>query len=171
MLTERLESVRTALADRYAVDREIGRGGMACVYLAHDPQHGRNVAIKVLSPDLAAAIGPERFLREIRIEAGLQHPHILPLYDSGTTKGCCTTSCRTSRADAPRAHRERSQLPLADTIKIAREVAGALSLRPCHGIVHRDIKPANILLTGYRRPAARSGNGMRWSRTSALPAR
>ena len=84
---DQVDRLRTALADRYTLDREIGRGGMAFVYRAHDRQHDRDVAIKVLKPELAAALGTERFLREIRIEARLQHPHILPLYDSGVADG------------------------------------------------------------------------------------
>ena len=92
-------SSHDALADRYRVERELGRGGMATVYLAHDLKHDRLVALKVLHPELAAALGPERFLREIQLTAKLRHPHILPLFDSGEADGLlCTTSCRSSRA-------------------------------------------------------------------------
>ena len=86
-MTDALDRLKAALADRYTIEREIGQGGMATVYLAHDPQHERSVAIKVLRPDLAAMLGPDRFLREVRIAANLQHPNILPVYDSGEAGG------------------------------------------------------------------------------------
>jgi serine/threonine protein kinase/tetratricopeptide (TPR) repeat protein len=157
-VAERLETVRTSLADRYAVDREIGRGGMAAVYLAHDRQHDRDVAIKVLSPNLAALIGPDRFLREIRIAARLQHPHILPLFDSGTSHGLLYYVMPYVPGLSLRDRLAREiQLPLPDTLKIAREVADALSFAHASGIVHRDVKPANILLAGFPPPGGSLG--------------
>ena len=157
-VAERLESVRAALAERYAVDREIGRGGMAAVYLAHDTHHDRDVAIKVLSPNLAAVIGPDRFLREIRIAARLQHPHILPLFDSGTKHGLLyyVMPYVPGLSLRERIARE-AQLPLPDTLKIAREVADALSFAHAAGIVHRDVKPGNILLAGFPPPGGSLG--------------
>jgi serine/threonine protein kinase/tetratricopeptide (TPR) repeat protein len=148
-----LESLARALKDHYTVQRELGRGGMATVYLAEDLKHHRLVAIKVLRPELAAVLGPDRFLREIEIAARLAHPHILPLYDSGTASAG-------NAADAflyyvmpyvdgeslrDRLDGER-QLPIDDALQIAREVADALSYAHSHGVIHRDIKPANILL-------------------------
>ena len=137
------------LADRYRVDRELGAGGMATVYLAHDVRHGRDVAIKVLHPDLGAALGSERFLSEIRTTARLQHPHILPLLDSGEAGGLLyyVMPYVTGETLRERLTRER-QLPLDDALRIAREVADALADAHAHGIVHRDIKPENILLHG-----------------------
>ena len=137
----------TALADRYRVERELGQGGMATVYLAHDIKHERDVAIKVLHPDLGAALGAERFLSEIKTTAKLQHPHILPLLDSGAADGLLYYVMPFVRGETLRARlaRER-QLPIADAVRIAREVAGALDHAHKQGIIHRDIKPENILL-------------------------
>ncbi|WP_396215777.1 protein kinase [Gemmatimonas sp.] len=138
-----------ALADRYRVDRELGAGGMATVYLAHDLRHARDVAIKVLHPDLGAALGAERFLSEIKTTAKLQHPHILPLLDSGAADGLLYYVMPYVRGETLRTRLEReSQLPVADALLIAREVADALSEAHGQGIVHRDIKPENILLQG-----------------------
>ncbi|MFO0074153.1 MAG: serine/threonine-protein kinase, partial [Gemmatimonas sp.] len=138
-----------ALADRYRVDRELGAGGMATVYLAHDLRHEREVAIKVLHPDLGAALGAERFLSEIKTTAKLQHPHILPLLDSGAADGLLDYVRPDVRGETRRTRLEReSQLPVADALLIAREVADALSEAHGQGIVHRDIKPENILLQG-----------------------
>ena len=138
-----------ALADRYRVDRELGAGGMATVYLAHDLRHEREVAIKVLHPDLGAALGAERFLSEIKTTAKLQHPHILPLLDSGAADGLLYYVMPYVRGETLRTRLEReSQLPVADALLIAREVADALSEAHGQGIVHRDIKPENILLQG-----------------------
>jgi tetratricopeptide (TPR) repeat protein len=144
---DQLDRLRAALADRYELGREIGSGGMAHVYLAHDRQHDRDVAIKVLRPELALAIGTDRFLREIRIEARLQHPHILPLYDSGTADGFLYYVMPYVAGETlkDRIRREK-QLPLADALQITREVAEALSYAHAQNLVHRDIKPANILL-------------------------
>jgi serine/threonine-protein kinase len=144
-----LDRLTTALADRYRVDRELGAGGMATVYLAHDLRHERDVAIKVLHPDLGAALGAERFLSEIKTTAKLQHPHILPLLDSGAADGLLYYVMPYVKGETLRARLEReSQLPLAEALLIAREVADALAEAHGQGIVHRDIKPENILLQG-----------------------
>jgi tetratricopeptide (TPR) repeat protein len=146
---DQVDRLRAALADRYELDREIGHGGMAHVYRAHDRQHGRDVAIKVLRPDLAAALGPERFLREIHLEARLQHPHILPLYDSGTADGFLYYVMPYVAGETLRERiRREKQLPLADALRITKDVADALSYAHDHGVIHRDIKPGNILLSG-----------------------
>jgi serine/threonine protein kinase/tetratricopeptide (TPR) repeat protein len=149
-LTDQAARLRAALAGRYEVDREIGRGGMACVYRARDRQHDRDVAIKVVRPELAAPLGPDRFLREIRIAASLQHPHILPLYDSGSAEGILyfVMPYITGESLSQRLQRER-QLPVADALRITYEVAGALAYAHARGVIHRDIKPGNILLSGY----------------------
>ncbi len=138
-----------ALADRYRIERELGQGGMATVYLAHDLKHDRDVAIKVLHPDLGAALGGERFLSEIRTTARLQHPHILPLLDSGEADGLLYYVMPLVTGETLRARlvRER-QLPIDAAVLIAREVADALGYAHGLGVVHRDIKPENILLQG-----------------------
>ncbi len=142
-----LDRLKAALADRYRVDRELGSGGMATVYLAEDLKHRRNVAIKVLLPELAAAIGTERFLREREITAGLTHPHILPLLDSGEADGLLFYVMPYVAGESLRDRLEREgQLPLVDALKIAGEVADALGSAHRHNIIHRDIKPENILL-------------------------
>ena len=137
----------TALADRYRVERELGAGGMATVYLAEDLKHRRKVAIKVLRPELAAVIGADRFLREIETIAGLQHPHILGLIDSGEMDGTAYYVMPFVEGESLRDRLVREkQLPIADAIRIATEVAGALDYAHRHGVIHRDIKPENILL-------------------------
>ncbi len=148
-MTDVLSRLASTLAGRYRVERELGAGGMATVYLAHDERHDRDVAIKVLHPDLGAALGGERFLSEIRTTARLQHPHILPLLDSGEVDGLLyyVMPYVTGETLRERLTRER-QLPLDDALRIAREVADALGDAHAHGIVHRDIKPENILLHG-----------------------
>jgi eukaryotic-like serine/threonine-protein kinase len=140
------------LADRYTLERELGRGGMATVYLAQDLRHNRPVALKVLHHELAGALGPERFLREISIAARLQHPHILPLFDSGTA----VIGSGAARpyyvmpyvaGESLRARLQReTQLGLGETLRICGQVAAALTHAHAHGIIHRDIKPENILL-------------------------
>ena len=142
-----LDRLKIALATRYRVERELGAGGMATVYLAHDVKHERDVAIKVLHPDLGAALGGERFLAEIKTTAKLQHPHILPLLDSGVADGLLYYVMPFVRGETLRTRLERErQLPIADAVRIAREVASALEHAHKQGIIHRDIKPENILL-------------------------
>jgi TolB-like protein/Flp pilus assembly protein TadD len=146
-MPDSLTALQTALAERYRVQHELGRGGMATVYLAEDVRHGRPVAVKVLKSELAAAIGPERFLREIEISARLHHPHILPLYDSGEADGFLYYVMPQVEGESLRDRLTREkQLPLDDSLQIAREVADALSYAHSRGVVHRDIKPDNILL-------------------------
>ena len=144
-----LSSLRSALTDRYQIDRELGHGGMAVVFLAQDLKHHRQVAIKVLRPELAQALGAERFLREIEIAARLNHPHILPLHDSGQADGLLYYVMPFIEGESlrDRLTRER-QLSMEEALQITREVGGALSYAHTHGVVHRDIKPENILLSG-----------------------
>ena len=142
-----LEQLAITLADRYRVEREVGQGGMATVYLASDLKHGRKVAIKVLRPDLAAVIGAERFVREIRTIANLQHPHILGLIDSGEVGGTAYYVMPYVDGESLRDRlRREQQLPVADAVRLATEVAAALDYAHRHGVIHRDIKPENILL-------------------------
>src|SRR5713226_5354014 len=137
-----------ALRDRYVLERELGRGGMATVYLARDLKHGRPVALKVLHPELAASLGPERFLREIEFAARLQHPHILTVLDSGETAGQLWFTMPFVEGESLRDRlRREGQLALKDALRIAREAAQALHYAHSRQIVHRDIKPENILLT------------------------
>ncbi|MGA2381904.1 MAG: serine/threonine-protein kinase [Gemmatimonadales bacterium] len=146
-MADPLGRLRTALADRYTIERELGAGGMATVYLAEDLKHHRPVAVKVLKPELSAVLGPERFLREIELSARLTHPHILPLHDSGTADGLLYYVMPYVEGESLRDRLTREkQLPLDDALQIAREVADALSYAHSHGIIHRDIKPENILL-------------------------
>ena len=141
------DRLATALADRYAIERELGAGGMATVYLAHDLKHDRKVALKVLRPELAAVIGAERFLSEIKTTANLQHPHILPLHDSGDAGGFVFYVMPYAEGESLRDRLMREkQLSVADAVRIAAEVAGALDYAHRHGVVHRDIKPENVLL-------------------------
>jgi len=144
-LAERLEGV---LGDRYRVLRQVGEGGMATVFLAEDIKHQRQVAIKVLKPELSAVLGGERFLREIGIAAKLQHPHILPLFDSGQAEGLLYYVMPFVEGESLRDRLTRElQLPVADALQIAREVGNALQYAHAHGVVHRDIKPENIMLS------------------------
>src|SRR5438128_9618482 len=146
-LADLLARLQSAVADRYAIERELGRGGMATVYLARDLKHHRRVAIKVLKPELAAALGPERFLQEIEIAASLTHPHILPLYDSGEATGLLYYVMPYVEGETLRDRLSREkQLPLNDALQVARDVAMALSYAHGRGLVHRDIKPENVLL-------------------------
>jgi eukaryotic-like serine/threonine-protein kinase len=146
-MVEVVERLRTVLAERYAVDRELGRGGMATVYLARDLKHGRLVAIKVLRPPLAESLGPGRFLREIRIASRLTHPNILPVHDSGSAEGLLFYVMPHVAGESLRERiRREGQLPVADAVSIAREVAEALAYAHREDVVHRDIKPGNILL-------------------------
>jgi serine/threonine-protein kinase len=144
---ETLDRLNTGLTGRYRIERELGRGGMATVYLAHDLKHDRPVALKVLLPDLAHAVGPQRFLREITLAAQLQHPHILPVHDSGSVDGLLWYTMPYVAGESLRQRLTREpQLPLNEALGIAREVAEALGYAHERGIVHRDIKPENILL-------------------------
>ncbi|HEX6941585.1 MAG TPA: protein kinase [Gemmatimonadaceae bacterium] len=143
------DRLSTALADRYRIERELGAGGMATVYLAHDVRHDRRVALKVLRPELAAVIGAERFLAEIRTTANLQHPHILALFDSGQVDGTVFYVMPYVDGESLRDRMDREkQLPIDDALRIAREVGDALQYAHGHGVIHRDIKPENILLQG-----------------------
>ncbi len=147
-MPDHLERLRDALADRYAVESEIGRGGMATVFLAEDLKHRRQVAIKVLHPELAATLGPERFLREIEIAAGLNHPHILPLFDSGEAAGLLYYVMPYVEGESLREKLvSEGQLPIDQAVAIAAEVAEGLDYAHRQGVIHRDIKPGNILLS------------------------
>ncbi|HEY7479550.1 MAG TPA: serine/threonine-protein kinase, partial [Gemmatimonadales bacterium] len=140
------DQLTTALSDRYRIERELGRGGMATVYLAQDLRHRRRVALKVLHPELAYALGADRFLREIEVAANLTHPHILPLHDSGEAAGLLFYVMPYVEGESLRERLNReTQLPLDDAVRIAREVGDALAYAHGHGVVHRDIKPENIL--------------------------
>jgi len=146
-VTDLITRLKDALADRYRIERELGHGGMATVYLAMDLKHDRHVAVKVLRPELAAVIGAERFLAEIKTTAALQHPHILPLFDSGEVAGQLFYVMPLIEGESLRDRLVREkQLPIADAVRIATEVAGALDYAHRRGIIHRDIKPENILL-------------------------
>ena len=143
------DTLRDALADRYRLERELGRGGMATVYLAQDLRHDRPVALKVLHPELARSLGPDRFLREIKLAARLQHPHILSVYDSGESGGQLWFTMPFVEGESLRGRLDReSQLPVEDAVRIAREAAEALEYAHRQGVIHRDIKPENILLSG-----------------------
>ena len=140
---------RAALAGRYRLERELGRGGMATVYLAHDLKHDRPVALKVLHPELARALGTERFQQEIMLAARLQHPHILSVHDSGEAAGNLWFTMPYVEGESLRARLEKERALAPDeALRITREVADALDYAHSHGIIHRDIKPENILLSG-----------------------
>src|SRR6266704_6109660 len=159
-MADLLERLHAALAPRYRVLRELGAGGMAVVFLAEDLRHRRRVALKVLRPELAAEIGPERFLREIEMAAGLNHPHILPLLDSGEAGGLLYYVMPYVEGESLRGRlAHEKQLPLDDALQIACEVADALSYAHSHDVIHRDIKPENILLSGGHALVADFGIG------------
>ncbi|MFI5239171.1 MAG: protein kinase, partial [Gemmatimonadales bacterium] len=146
-MTEIDERLRTALSDRYVIERELGAGGMATVYLAEDIKHHRKVAIKVLHAELSAILGPERFLKEIELTANLQHPHMLPLFDSGSADGLLYYVMPYVDGETLRTRLEREkQLSVGDAVRIACEAADALEYAHGRGVVHRDIKPENILI-------------------------
>ncbi len=148
-MTDLSPRLTAALADRYRIERELGAGGMATVYLAEDLKHHRKVAVKVLRPELAAALGPERFVREIEIAAGLHHPHILGVFDSGEAGGFLYYVMPHVEGESLRARlAQRGELPIHDAVKILLEVVDALAHAHTHGVVHRDIKPDNVLLSG-----------------------
>jgi len=141
------QALANAMQDRYRLERELGAGGMATVYLAQDLRHGRQVAVKVLHPELSAVLGGDRFLSEIKTTAALQHPHILPLFDSGDANGNLFYVMPLVEGETLRTRLSREkQLPVSDAVRLAREVAGALDYAHRHGVIHRDIKPENILL-------------------------
>ncbi len=147
-MVDLLERLRAALADSYHIDRELGRGGTATVFLAQDLRHHRPVAIKVLDPELAAVLGPDRFVREIEIAARLQHPHILTMLASGAVDGLLYYVMPYVEGESLRTRLNREhQLPVEDALRLACEVADALDAAHRHGVVHRDIKPENILLS------------------------
>jgi TolB-like protein/tRNA A-37 threonylcarbamoyl transferase component Bud32 len=143
-----MASLKTALAERYAIEREIGQGGMATVYLAQDLRHHRKVALKVLRPELAATLGVERFLREIEVAANLQHPHILPLFDSGEAGGFLFYVMPFVEGESLRMKLAAGELPVTEAARILRDVVDALAYAHQHGVVHRDVKPDNVLLSG-----------------------
>src|SRR3989475_2189675 len=146
---EVLGQLAAALGDRYRLERELGQGGMAVVFLAEDLKHRRRVAIKLLKPELSAVLGSERFVREIAIAATLQHPHILPLYDSGQAGGLFYYVMPFVEGESLRQRLAREQqLPLDAALQITREVGSALQHAHEHGVIHRDIKPENIMLSG-----------------------
>ena len=143
-----LESLSAALADRYVIDRELGRGGMATVYVAEDRRHSRQVAIKVLRGDLTAAIGAERFVREITIAARLTHPHVLPLLDSGEAAGSLYYVMPYVRGETLRQRLTREgRLSVKDALRLARELGAGLDYAHREGFLHRDVKPENVMLT------------------------
>jgi TolB-like protein len=148
-VTDPFAALNAALPDHYIIDRELGRGGMALVYLARDTRHERFVALKTLRPEIAIALGRERFLREIKLAARLQHPNILPVYDSGDAGGTLYYVMPYVEGESLRDRLEREpQLPVDDALQIAKEVAEALAYAHSRDVVHRDIKPENIMLSG-----------------------
>ena len=146
-MIDNLDRLKTALADRYAIQEELGAGGMATVYLAHDVKHDRRVAVKVLRPELAAVIGAERFLNEIKVTANLQHPNILALYDSGEADSFLYYVMPYVEGESLRDKLNREkQLGLDETVEVAKGVAAALDYAHRQSVIHRDIKPENILI-------------------------
>ena len=160
------QRLREALASRYRIERELGQGGMATVYLAHDLRHDRKVALKVLRPELSAILGADRFLAEIKTTANLQHPHILGLFDSGEADGLVFYVMPYVEGESLRDRLKREhQLPVEDAVRIAREVADALDYAHRHHVIHRDIKPENILLHDGRALVADFGIALAVSRS------
>ncbi|HEY2825947.1 MAG TPA: protein kinase [Gemmatimonadales bacterium] len=165
-MTDQLSRLQETLSDRYTIERQLGAGGMATVYLAHDIKHDRKVALKVLRPELAAILGAERFLKEIRLTANLQHPHILGLFDSGEADGAVFYVMPYVEGESLRDRiAKEKQLPVEDAVRIATEVAGALDYAHRHGVIHRDIKPENILLHDGSALVADFGIALAASRT------
>jgi tRNA A-37 threonylcarbamoyl transferase component Bud32/predicted esterase len=148
-MADQIDRLKASLADRYTIEREIGAGGMATVYLAHDLKHDRQVAVKVLRPELASVLGAERFLNEIKVTANLQHPHVLALHDSGEAEGFLYYVMPYVEGESLRQRIAREgQLPLYDVARILGQVVDALAEAHAKGIIHRDIKPDNVLLSG-----------------------
>jgi eukaryotic-like serine/threonine-protein kinase len=165
------DSISAAFAGRYTLERQLGSGAMATVYLARDPKHDRVVALKVLRPELADTLGPDRFLREIRTTARLQHPHILPVFDSGAADGQLWYAMPYVEGESLRARLEREkQLPLEEALRISHDVADALAYAHARGIVHCNIKPENILLSGHPLPERGAGDQVPSGRVHAFVA-
>jgi len=158
-----LETLQAALGDRYTFEREIGSGGMATVYLARDIKHGRSVAVKVLKPELGAVLGAERFLSEISVTANLQHPNLLPLFDSGEANGLLFYVMPFVRGETLRARIDREkQLPVEEAVRIAVAIASALGYAHEYGIIHRDLKPENMVgKSPYSRTESRTVRSVR----------
>lgn len=145
-----LERLQSALAGRYAVVREVGAGGMATVFLARDIKHDRHVALKVLRPELGAVLGVERFLSEIKVTAHLQHPHLLPLFDSGEAEGLLFYVMPYVEGESLRARLDAEhQLPIDEALRFTLAVASALEYAHKKGVIHRDLKPENIMLGDF----------------------
>src|SRR5262245_46694840 len=167
---ELLTQLAATRGDRYRICRALGHGGMAVVFLAEDLKHHRRVAIKALRPELSALLGSERFLREIEIAATLQHPHILPLFDSGQVNGLLYYVMPFAEGESLRQWLAREQqLPLDTALRIAREVGSALQYAHDHAVVHRDIKPENIMLSGGHAVVADFGIARALHAASAEP--
>ena len=158
-LTFTTDALSTALADRYVIDRLIGEGGMARVFLARDLRHNRRVALKVLRPDLGAVVGVDRFQAEIEVTANLQHPNLLPLFDSGAASDLLFYVMPYVEGESLRARIDREkQLPVDEAVRIATAIAGALDYAHRRGVIHRDLKPENILLHEGSRSSPTSGS-------------
>lgn len=167
-----IQQLNDALEGRYRVEREVGEGGMATVYVAEDVRHGRRVAVKVLRPELTAVVGAERFLAEIRTTAALQHPHILPLHDSGDAIGILYYVMPFDEGETLRDRLDRvGQLPVDEAVQIAGKVAAALEYAHEQGVLHRDIKPANILLSRGEPLVADFGIAVHMRRNGPLTSR
>ena len=148
-MSDYVTRLNTALEGRYRIESELGEGGMAMVYLADDLKHERKVALKVLKPELAAVVGAERFLAEIKTTASLQHPHILPLYDSGEADSFLFYVMPYVEGETLRERIDREgELPIQQAVRILRDLVDALGYAHSHEVVHRDVKPGNIMLSG-----------------------